>query len=378
MSKRKLRSALIAHFETLTDPRVERTRAHKLLDMIAIALCAVICGADGWVDVENFGKAKNTWLTAFLELPNGIPSHDTFGRVFARLDPEQFRACFAAWMGEVAARLGLRQVAIDGKTLRGSHDRGQGKAALHLMSAWATENHLSLGQAAVAAGSNEIPTIPKLLELLDLDGALVTLDAMGCQKEVAQAIRHQRADYILAVKENQPRLYEDIERLDEAAVADDYAGIESWGEEERAHGREELRACWVLSDIGGIRDREQWPDLRSVAVVVRERTAGAKYSCERHDYISSRKLRAKPFLQAVRRHWGIENSLHWILDVTFEEDRSRLRTDHGPENFALLRRLAVSHLKQADGGKGSLRGKRLVAGWSNDFLEQVLRDFAEN
>jgi predicted transposase YbfD/YdcC len=376
MSARKLGS-LLTHFQVLQDPRLERSRLHNLLDIVAITICAVICGADSWVDVQKYGQAKHDWLQRFLRLPNGIPSHDTFGRLFAALAPESFRDCFAAWVAEVAGLLGLKHVAIDGKTLRGSHDRGKGKAALHLISAWAVENHLTLAQEAVDGKSNEITAIPKLLELLDLNGALVTIDAMGCQKEIAEQIVEQGGDYVLAVKENQPTLYEEIEHLEEAALEDDYAGCSSCGKEEQSHGRQELRACWVLTDLESLRERSKWPGLRSVIVVVRERTVGDKNTCEKHYYISSRELRAEQFLKAIRGHWGIENSLHWVLDVTFHEDGSRVRKDHGPENFALLRRMAVSMLK-AEGSKGSIRGKRLIAGWNNDFMEKILLDFAEN
>jgi predicted transposase YbfD/YdcC len=376
MAVRKLDS-LLTHFQVLEDPRLERSRLHSLLDIVAITICAVICGADSWVEVQKYGIAKYDWLKGFLQLPNGIPSHDTFGRVFAALLPEQFQACFADWMAEVAEQLGLHQIAIDGKTLRGSRDRGQGKAALHLISAWAVENHLSLGQQAVDAKSNEITAIPKLLEILDLHGALVTIDAMGCQQEIAEQIIDQGGDYVLAVKENQPKLYEEIEQLEQAAQEKEYAGCSSYGEEERSHGRQELRACWVLTDRESLQERSKWPGLQSVIVVVRERTAGDKNTCEKHYYISNRQLSAERFLKAIRGHWGIENSLHWVLDVTFDEDRSRLRKDHGPENLALLRRMAVSMLK-AEGSKGSIRGKRLIAGWNNDFMEKVLLGFAEN
>jgi predicted transposase YbfD/YdcC len=376
MSARKLGS-LAAHFQSLEDPRLERTRLHSLLDIVAITICAVICGADSWVEVQKYGLAKHDWLTGFLQLANGIPSHDTFGRVFAALAPEQFRACFAEWVSSIAGQLGLKHVAIDGKTLRGSHDRGKSKAALHLISAWAVENHLTLGQEAVDAKSNEITAIPRLLQLLDLHGALVTIDAMGCQKEIAEQVVEQEGDYVLTVKENQPALYKEIERLEEAARADEYAGCSNFWEEERSHGRRELRACWVLTDLEAVQERAKWPGLQSVIVVVRDRTAGDKNSCEKHYYISSRKMTAEQFLKVIRGHWGIENSLHWILDVVFDEDRSRVRKDHGPENLALLRRLAVSLLK-AEGSKGSIRGKRLIAGWSNDFMERVLLNFARN
>jgi predicted transposase YbfD/YdcC len=376
MPARKLGS-LVSHFAPLEDPRLERTRKHHLLDIIALSLCAVICGADSWVAVERYGLAKQDWLRRFLKLPNGIPSHDTFGRVFAALSPEQFQACFAGWVAEVAACLGIKQIAIDGKTQRGSHDRSQGKAALHLVSAWAVESHLILGQEAVDQKSNEITAIPKLLELLDLEGALVTIDAMGCQKEIAEQIIEQGGDYILAVKENQPTLYAEIERLDATALASDYAGMSGCGVQEQSHGREEFRACWVLTDLGEVQERRKWPGLQSVIVVVRDRTVGEQNSCEKHYYISSRKLSAKKFLAAVRGHWGIENSLHWVLDVVFDEDHCRVRKDHGPENFGLLRRMAISMLK-AEESQGSIQVKRLQAGWDNGFLEKVLADFPGN
>ena len=376
MAARKLGS-LVTHFQALEDPRLERSRLHNLLDIVAITICAVIGGADSWVDVEKYGQAKQDWLRRFLKLPNGIPSHDTFGRVFAAIVPEQFQTCFAGWVQEMAGQLGLTQIAIDGKTLRGSHDRANGKAALHLVSAWAVENHLTLGQEAVDSKSNEITAIPKLLELLDLEGALVTIDARGCQKEIAEQVVKQGGDYVLTVKENQPKLYEEIGRLEQAALEQDYTGASSHCAEEQGHGRQELRACWVLTDLEELAERAQWPGLQSVIVVVRDRTVGEQNSCEKHYYISSRKLSAKRFLEVIRGHWGIENSLHWVLDVAVDEDQSRVRKDHGPENVALVRRLALSMLK-AEGSKGSIRGKRLIAGWNNDFMEKLLFDFAQN
>ncbi len=239
MAVRKLRS-LVTHFALLEDPRLQRTRKHELLDIIAITICAVICGADSWVAVEHYGVAKKDWLTRFLKLPNGIPSHDTFGRVFVALLPEQFEACFTAWVAEVAACLGLKHIAIDGKTQRGSYDRGKGKAALHLVSAWAVQHHLILGQEAVDEKSNEITAIPRLLELLDLHGALVTIDAMGCQKEIAQQIIDQGGDYLLAVKENQPTLYAQIEQLEEIVLVSEYAEASGYGVQEQSHGRAEF------------------------------------------------------------------------------------------------------------------------------------------
>lgn len=366
--------SILTHFRTVDDPRRDRTRRHDLLDIVAITICAVICGADSWVDVARYGAAKSDWLKGFLRLPNGIPSHDTFGRVFAALDPAQFRAGFAAWVAEVADAVGVKHVAIDGKTVRGS--RAGGRAALHLVSAWAADARLTLGQEAVDEKSNEITAIPRLLAVLDLTGALVTIDAMGCQREIAGTVIERGGDYVLAVKENQPTLYAEVERMDEAARATEYAGASTHCTEGRGHGRDELRACWVLTDLEALGERPKWPGLRSVAVVVRDRTVAGKNSCETHYYISSRAMTAQEFLDVIRAHWGIENSLHWVLDVSFGEDRSRVRTDHGPENVALIRRMAVSML-QADESKGSIRGKRLTAGWNNDFLEGVLLGFSE-
>lgn len=364
------------HFDSVIDPRVERTREHDLLDIISLTLCAIIGGANTFVAVSTFGEAKIEWFRTFLRLPNGIPSHDTIGRVFRLIDPQQFQDAFCSWMAAVAQRLGLKQIAIDGKTLKGSHERGHGKNALHMVSAWATENHLSLGQVAVDAKSNEITAIPELLKMLDISGALVTIDAMGCQTEIAKTIREGDGDYLLAVKENQLHLYEDIERLAKAALDRDYEGIDIHITKERGHSRDELRMCYVMDCLDTVRDHERWPDLKSLIVVVRERMVNGKSSSEVSYHISNRIGSAKMFAGAIRQHWGIENSLHWVLDVSFEEDASRIRKDHAPENMALLRRLAVSMLKNAK-IKGSMNTRRLFAGWNEDTLEQIIRDFME-
>ena len=366
--------SILHHFAALEDPRVARTRQHHLIDLVAIALCGVVCGANNWSAVVLWGQANRAWLATFLELPNGIPSHDTFGRVFALLDPEQFAACFTGWMAAVCQRLGVRQVAIDGKALRRSHDRGKGRAALHLVSAWAVENGLTLGQVACAEKSNEITAIPELLRLLDVSGALVTIDAMGCQKDIAVAVRAAGADYLLAVKENQPHLHEDVERIMTRARDTDFAGVKySYAEESsRGHGREEERYCWVFEDLSEIRDRELWADLRRVVVVVSTRTVGDKSSSETRYYISSRAADAAELAPAVRRHWSIENECHWVLDVCFREDDSRLREGHGPNNFALLRKAALALLKRAKGVKEGIECRRLVAGWDKTYLLNVL------
>jgi len=366
--------ALLDHFAALVDPRAERTQRHKLLDVIAVALCATLAGADDWVAVERFGNAKIDWLRRFLELPNGIPAHDTFGRIFARLDPEQFEACFRSWVSAIGARLQLRLVPIDGKTVRGSRDAAAGHKALHLVSAWASEARLTLGLVAVDDKSNEITAIPKLLELLDLEGALVSLDAMGCQKDIAAQVRQQKADYLLAVKENQGRLYQDIETLFLDFLEQEQADCpHSFAEScARAHGRDEWRGVYVFEQLDSLRDRELWRDLTRVIVVLRERKIGDQVSNEAHYYISSRQADAQLFLQAVREHWGIENGCHWVLDVCFGEDACRSRKGHAAENLAYIRRMALSMLRTVDGPKCGTRNRRLTAGWDTTFLEKVL------
>lgn len=362
----------LEHFTELSDPRVERGREHPLLSIVGVALCAILGGADDWVAVERFGIAKTDWFSRFLDLPNGIPSHDTFGRVFARLDPGQFEACFRDWVAAVTAGLpGL--VAIDGKTLRGSRDKAQGVKALHLVSAWASEARLTLGLVAVDDKSNEITAIPKLLQILDLEGALVSIDAMGCQKDIAAQVREQKADYLLAVKENQERLFQDVEAMFRD-FADDYGGGRYTTAEssDRGHGRGEWRGVFAFENLDGIRDRELWRDLARVIVVLRERQVDGEISNEAHYYISSRKADAGVFLGAVREHWGVENGCHWVLDVCFAEDACRSRKGHSAENLACLRRMALSMLKSADGPKCGTRNRRLTAGWDTTFLEQVL------
>lgn len=367
-------TSVARHFGGLNDPRRERGRLHNLCDMIAIALCAVICGAESWEDVAEYGRQKESWLKTFVRLPQGIPSHDTFNRVFRLLNPKPFQACFARWMqGLVEATQG-RVVAIDGKTLRHSFDRAAGKSALHLISAWAVENGVSLGQRAVDGKSNEITAVPELLKVLELEGAIVTYDAMGCQKEIAQTIRDQGADYVLAVKENQPRLYEDVlATFEEAFEGQRGETYQLRATSEQGHGRQERREYVVTRDLSKIRDRDLWADLRCLAMVYCERMINGKMSGEARYYISSCSGSVKQIAGAIRGHWGIENSLHWSLDVTFGEDAHCLRKDNGPENMAMLRRAALSLVKQERIEKGSLRRKRLRAGWNNAYLEKLLK-----
>jgi predicted transposase YbfD/YdcC len=366
--------SITTYFGRLEDPRSDHTKRHKLIDIITIAICGVICGADSWVDLELFGKSKEGWLKGFLELPNGIPSHDTFGRVFARLDAQQFRDRFLEWVQAVSAVTHGQVIAIDGKTIRRSHDRTSGKGAIHMVSAWASENRLVLGQTKVAEKSNEITAIPELLALLDVAGCIVTIDAMGCQKEIARLIIEESGDYVLALKANQGQLYREVQELfeDEGLVtaAGDFHETVNKG-----HGRVEHRRCWSIADpecLSYLSPRGEWRGLRSVAKVTGERHIGEKVSIESRFYISSLSGNAEQLLWAIRTHWGIENSLHWVLDIAFREDESRIRTGHGPENLATIRHAALNLLRQETTSKGGVKARRLRAGWDEDYLLKVL------
>ena len=367
--------AISTHFADLKDFRIDRTRLHNFMDIITIAVVAVICGADGWLDIAAYGHAKYDWLKTFLPLPNGIPSHDTFRRVFCLLDPRAFQECFQSWIDALSAGLGLKRIAIDGKTLRGSADRSEGKAALHLVSAWATEQHLVLGQVAVDAKSNDITAIPKLLEILDVSGAIVSIDAMGCQKEIAAKIREAGADYVLSVKDNQPRLLEDIQLSFAQGFETDFANLQCSYHQEvcKGHGRLERHSVYTILHPETIRDAALWRDLKAITLIVTEtEVAGKETTADARYYIGSKVAAAKAYAGYVRSHWGIESRLHWVLDVCFDEDGCRMRTDHSAENMALLRRLALCLLKRHK-AKGSVRGKRLKSGWNNDFVVDVLR-----
>jgi predicted transposase YbfD/YdcC len=372
------RPTLLESFASLPDPRVQRTQRHKLIDIVAIAILGMTSGADTWVDIAEFGRSKEPWLRQFLELPNGIPSHDTFGRVFARLDPEHFRSCFLDWIRTVQALTHGQVIAIDGKTLRRSHDRVAGHEAIHMVSAWATANHLVLGQVQTDAKSNEITAIPKLLRLLDLSGCIVTIDAMGCQRDIALQIQQQQGDYVLAVKENQQGLYDRIQWLFERAERADYAQVESHDTcktVEKGHGRIEIRRCWVISDATYALYAQSvrfWAGINSLIKVVSVRRVGDTVSSETRYYISSLSGNARQMLRVIRSHWAIENELHWCLDVAFLEDDSRVRKDHAPENLAILRHLCLSLLKQEHSAKCGLKAKRLRAAWDTAYLLKVL------
>jgi predicted transposase YbfD/YdcC len=336
-----------------------------------LTICAVIADADGWEDIESYGRAKLEFLKGFLALPNGIPSHDTIERVFQRLKPAEFERCFRSWTQALAEELGLKHVAIDGKTLRRSFDNAAGKSALHLVSAWSVENHLTLGQQAVDGKSNEIRAIPELLRLLELNGAVVTIDAMGCQKEIADQIIEAGGEYILAVKENQPHLHQDI--LDHFIHIHENgdAKCRHYRTTEKGHGRVEQRDYYLTPAPDTLRNREAWRGLKSIGQVVRQVERDGKMTGELCLYISSLDAKAGRFGKAVRGHWGIENSCHWVLDVTFDEDRSRIRKGHGPENFAMLRRLAIAMIKRLP-VKTSIRRHRKKAAWDDSHLLTIL------
>ena len=374
--------ALTTQFAQLPDPRVERTKRHPLLSIITIALCAVIAGADSWDSIAAFGELRARWFASFLEIPHGIPSHDTFNRVFAALDPDAFRAAFAAWMQAITGVLPAQVIALDGKTVRGSHDRARGKSAIHLVSAWATANQLVLAQVKVDDKSNEITALPQLLQQLALSGCIVTIDAMGCQRAIAAQIVAQHGDYVLALKDNQPTLHADVhECFAQVAAAvstlPPAAGVDHATTTDKGHGRLEIRRQTVLSEpemLAWLQEQQHWPGLAAVGRVEAERRIGEQVSHETRYYLLSRVLPAAAFGAAVRSHWGIENQVHWVLDMTFGEDRSRVRSKHAAENLAVLRHLALNLLRRTPTRRPvSLKAKRLAAGWDTDYLLEILQ-----
>jgi len=365
------------HFQGLQDPRTGNAKQHIFIEILIIAICATICGADGWSDIELYGKNKKAWLKTFLELPKGIPSHDTFGRIFGLIEPEEFQARFLEWIQAIEKLTKGQVIAIDGKQLRRSHDREDGKAAIYMVSAWATANQLVLGQRKVDEKSNEITAIPELLKVLDIAGCIVTIDAIGTQTEIAKTIVEQGGDYLLSVKENQGHLFEDIQYLFEADAAQEFSqGHYSYAKTvNKGHGRLETRECWAIDDeeyLAYLRKHGQWSGLTSIVRMVARREMGGKVETQVSYFISSLAADARVILKAKRSHWKIENQLHWVLDIAFREDESRVRKDHGPENLAVLRHLALNLLKNEKTAKGGIHAKRLQAGWNNDYLLTIL------
>ena len=370
-------ASITEHWSKLEDPRGDCGKRHQLIEIISIAVCAVICGADSWVDVELFGNSKKEWLKTFLGLPHGIPSHDTFGKVFALLDAQQFQDRFMDWVQAVNEVTKGQLVAIDGKTIRRSHDRFIGKAAIHMVSAWASANHLLLGQTKTDAHSNEITAIPELLKMLEVSGCIVTIDAMGCQTEIARTIVDQGADYALALKKNQGQLYEDVKDLFEYERKEGFEDVDYDFHRtvNKGHGRIETRQCWAISEPDHLRylnKNNKWSKLTSIVMVEAERLVDGETSVESRYYISSLPNNAKALLEATRGHWGIENRVHWVLDVAFREDESRVRKGSAEENLATLRRMALNLIKHETTSKGGVAARRKRAGWDEDYLLKVL------
>jgi predicted transposase YbfD/YdcC len=361
-------------FASIQDPRVERTRLHQLSDIVTIAVLAVMAGGNGWEDMEVYGLSKQPWLSTFLALPNGIPCADTFRRILERIHPNQFEQCFEHWVQQLVNDLGIQVIAIDGKSLKGSYDRESGSKALYLVSAWATEHRLVLAQSKVQNKSNEITAIPALLELLDIKGCIVTMDAMGTQKKIAAKIQQAQADYILCLKANHPTLFQEVSTWFNSAQAEGTLTLPSKHTTQAGHHRIEIRKIWVFSldQLPALYESEQWVGLRTIIVVERTRRLWNKTTHEIQFYLSSLPRDNPRIAGAIRQYWGIENSLHWTLDVTFEEDDCRVRSLHAPHNLALVRRFALNALNCESTFKRSLRQKSKRAAMDNDYMLTLL------
>jgi len=370
----KVKSQSISnHFSKLSDPRRDNKR-HQLIDIITVAICAVICNADSFEHIAEYGRAKYDWLKGFLQLPHGIPSADTFERVFSRIDAEQFKSCFMEWVKAISQLTKGEVVAVDGKTLRRSHDHSNAKSAIHMVSAWACANGLVIGQIKTEEKSNEITAIPQLLRTLELEGCIVTIDAMGCQKNIAETIVAKNADYVFSLKGNQSNLHDDVKLFFQTQKENDFkdASLDYYESVDADHGKIEVRKYWTTSDIAWLQGKENWEKLQTICMVERERQFDNKTESETSYYIGSIEKDAKSFAHAVRSHWAVENSLHWVLDVSFREDESRIRKDNAPENFAVLRHIALNMIKKETTLKKSIKSKRLRAGWDNKYLLKVL------
>lgn len=368
-------ASLLVCFDDLPDPRVDRNKLHKLIDIVTMALCGVLCGADTWEDIVEFARCREPWLRQFLDLPHGIPSHDTFNRVFSLLDPQAFRQCFLRWVRCVLPGLPQDVIAIDGKTLRRSRCRATEDPALHMVSAWAHHHRLVLAQVKTREKSNEITAIPEVLRLLDLAGSVVTIDAMGCQTAIAQQIIDQGGDYVLSLKGNQSSLHDDVvlffDEISRHCPDDVHPSFHETTDGD--HGRVEVRRHCSVDDIDWLIQRHRWPGLTSIGRVESQRHIGSEVTTETRYFLSSLPKDALRLGQAARAHWGIENTLHWVLDVAFREDHSRIRKDHAPENLATLRHLALNLIRTDKTTKGSVRVKRLRAGWDDRYLSKLLR-----
>lgn len=377
-----IQQSLVKHFGDIEDPRVERTKKHLLTDILVIAILAIIAGAQGWEDIENYGISKQTWLEEFLELPNGIPSDDTFRRVFEFIDPEQLNRCFLLWVNTLVTKMGGEIIPIDGKTIRGSYDRNQGKSALHVISAWASEQRLVLAQMKVEDKSNEITAIPALLELLNIAGSIITIDAMGTQTEIAKKIIDKKADYVLTLKANHPTLYSQVKQWFETAQADNFLGIDvSYDKRiEKGHHRTEIREVWTVpvDAIPQLYQPNLWAGLQSLVMVIRVRHLWNKTTREVQFYLTSLNSAARLIGRAIRKHWSIENEAHWTLDCTFAEDACRIRSFHSPRNFSLLRRIALNALNREQTYKRSIKQKMKRTAMDNDYMIQVLSCFIDN
>ena len=365
---------IFEHFEELPDPRMDRQKRHSLMEILFIAICAVICGATSFVEMYDFGCAKQEWLEEHLELGNGIPSHDTFRRVFSLINSEVFRCCFMSWTQAISDAMGGEIIAFDGKTLRRSFDSATSLSAIHVVNAWSCENDFCVGQMKVDGKSNEITAMPQLMKLMDIRGSVITADALNCQKDIAEQVIEQGGDYVLAVKSNQPSLHDDVRLFFEDALAEGFdvahrcCSSEDWG-----HGRAETRKCWAVSVEGleWFKHTKDWKGLKTIACIESTRRTRDTESVEKRYFISSLE-NVKTIARSIRHHWNVENKLHWVMDVDFDEDCCRVRTDHGPENFALLRQIAHNLLKQESSKTFSIRRKIKKAGWDNDFLIRIL------
>ena len=377
------KTSLIAHFSPMRDPRINRRKYHDLMDILVIGQCCLLCGGEGFNDMEEFGEAKYEWFKTFLRLPHGIPSHDTFNRVFAALDPKEFLDCFVRWTQSLRQAVAQEIVALDGKALRRALD--QGESVKYIVSAWAESNNLVLGQLKVADKSNEITAVPELLRVLELSGCIVTTDAMGCQKKIAKEIIEADADYVLALKGNHEKVHEEVQSFLDATLLEVQtprpkgarlgsvaAALASVQKVEKDHGRLEIRRYYQSDHLNWFADRLKWEGLKSVGMVESIREVDGKTTTERRYFLSSLPVNIETFARAVRSHWGIENKVHWIMDVCFREDQSRARTGYAAENLATLRRLALNLLKQEKTKKRGIKGKQLNAGWDHTYLLKLL------